>query len=299
MQSGDSQPTTGEAFSGRTAVIAGNGVLPLAVAKVLRDQGRDPFLVVLRGEADQQLYQFDHCEISIVEFARLIRVLKTAEVKNVVLAGGVRYRPQLRDLRIDVPTLRVLPRIFFALGKGDDALLRAFIGLVEGYGFHVIGAHEIVPELLAPKGGALTKKRSDKQEQRNIALAAEAADRLGALDVGQGAVAVGGRVVALEGAEGTDNMLERISQLRRAGSIPKKGGVLVKVMKPDQEERADLPTIGPQTVENAYQAGLYGIVVEAGRSFILDIEEVVKTANQYGMFIETLDRSRFCFRQGK
>lgn len=279
----------GEAFlHGRTAIIAGNGLLPFAVADALREQGKSPFLVLLRGEADERLYQFDHCEISIVEFARLIRSLKAAGIRNIVLAGGVKCRPRLRDLRLDGPTLRALPRIFLALGRGDDALLRAFISLMEGYGFHVIGAHEVVPGLLAPKGVVLTGKRSDRHEQRNIALAAEAARRLGELDVGQGAVAVGGRVVALEGAEGTDSMLERVSRLRREGRIPRKGGVLVKVMKPHQEERADLPAIGPQTVENAHRAGLCGIVVEAGYSFILNMEQVIKTADHHGMFIETI-----------
>jgi len=287
MRFGGSQQA-GEALPSRMAVIAGSGVLPLAVANALRDQGGHPFLVLLRGEADRRLYQFDHCEISAVEFARLIRCLKTAGVSDIVLAGGLQSRPRIQDLRIDIPTLRALPRIFLALGRGDDALLRAFIGLVEGYGFHVVGAHEVVSGLLAPTGGALTRKHSGKREQRNIALAWEAARRLGELDVGQGAVAVGGRVVALEGAEGTDRMLERISWMRQDGSVPQKGGVLVKVMKPDQEERADLPAIGPQTVENAHHAGLYGIVVEAGHSFILDIEQVIKTADRYGMFIETI-----------
>lgn len=287
MQSSDSRQT-GEALSGRTAIIAGNGALPLAVANALRDQGEAPFLIVLRGEADPRLYEFEHCEVSAVEFALLIRSLKAAGIKNVVLAGGVRRRPHWRDLHIDGPTLRAFPRIFFALGKGDDALLRAFIGLVEAYGFHVVGAHDVVPMLLAPPKTVLTRKRPSKQERHNITLAWEAARQLGALDVGQGAVAVGGRVVALEGAEGTDNMLERISQMRKARSIPLQGGVLVKVMKPDQEERTDLPTIGLQTVDNAHRAKLQGIVVEAGHAFILDLEKTIKAANRYGMFIETL-----------
>lgn len=283
MQSGNSQWSRG----GRTAIIAGSGLLPLAVAAVMRDLGHDPFLVILRGEVDQQLYLFDHCEISTVEFSRLIRSLKTARVRNVVLAGGIR-RPQLRHLRIDFHTIMAMLQISFALGRGDDVLLRAFISVLEKYGFRIVGAHEIVPELLSPKGVKLTGKYPDKHEWRNIALAVEAARRLGELDIGQGAVAVGGRVVALEGAEGTDNMLKRVIWMRQDGSIPRKGGVLVKVMKPKQEERADLPTIGPQTVENSHRASLAGIVVEAEHSLILNREQTIKTANQYGMFIETL-----------
>jgi len=282
-------PQTGDdARAGRTAIIAGSGLLPVAVAQSLQVRGQDPFLVILRGEADERLYHFDHCEISVVEFALLIRSMKAAGVRHVVLAGGVRRRPRLRDLHLDGPTLKALPRLFRALGQGDDALLRAFVGLLESYGFHVVGAHAVVPELLAPKDILLTQKRSGQQERNNIDLAAQAARELGALDVGQGAVAVGGRVVALEGAEGTDNMLDRVCQMRQQGLLPPHGGVLVKMMKPKQEERADLPTIGPHTVENAHRAGLQGIVVEAGRSFILEPEKTIEMADQYDMFIETI-----------
>ncbi|RCL00804.1 MAG: hypothetical protein JSC188_000814 [Candidatus Tokpelaia sp. JSC188] len=278
----------GKELYGRTAIIAGNGTLPLTIATVLQNQGKLPFLIILRNESDPKLYAFEHCEISIAEFSMLIRSLKAARISNVVLAGGIRTRPYWRDLCIDSSMFRVLPRIFFSLTKGDDALLRAFIKLVEAYGFRIVGAHEVAPTLLAPKKTILTKKYPNRQEKHNIALAFEAARQLGMLDIGQGAVAVGGRVVALEGAEGTDNMLERIKQMRQVGSIASVGGVLVKVMKPNQEKRADLPTIGPKTVENAYQAKLCGIAVEADYTFILDLEKTIKVADQYGMFIKTL-----------
>jgi len=277
----------GTVLTGRTAVIAGNGRLPVAVANALRDERQNPFLVLLRGEAEKSLYAFEHCEISVVEFARLIRCMQTAGVKNVVLAGGIVSRPHWRDLRFDLPTLKALPRLFWALGKGDDALLRAFIGLVESYGFRVVGAHQIVPVLLAPRGVKLTRKKASKTEMRNIERGLDAARQLGALDVGQGAVAVGGRVVALEGAEGTDNMLKRVVEMRHERRIPQAGGVLVKVMKPTQDERADLPAIGPQTVRNAHQAGLHGIVVEADKSFILEFEKTMELADRYDMFIES------------
>jgi DUF1009 family protein len=120
----------------------------------------------------------------------------------------------------------------------------------------------------------------------------EAALRLGELDVGQGAIAAGGRVVALEGAEGTDQMIERVYALRQAGRIPKRGGVLVKMAKPRQDERADLPAIGVSTVENAARAGLSGIAIEAGRTFILGLGETMAAANEKGLFIETISRNQ-------
>jgi len=231
----------------------------------------------------------------VVEFARLVRALKAADIKNVVLAGGVTQRPLLRDLRLDLPTLKALPRLFGALGKGDDALLRAFINLLESYGFHVVGAHELVGQLLAPENGRLTRARATSVHARDIALGQEAARMLGQLDVGQGVVAVGGRVVAIEGAEGTDAMLERVAGLRQEGRIPPKGGVLVKMMKPTQERRADLPTIGPMTMDKAAEARLAGVAVEAGRSFILDWHETIARANTHHLFITTLQSA--CFDQ--
>ncbi|WP_273792931.1 LpxI family protein [Brucella anthropi] len=279
--------------AGRIAIIAGNGLLPINVAAALEAAGKNPFLVPLRGEADPALYKFEHQEISIVEFAKLVRSMKAAGVERIVLAGGVTSRPQVSDLKFDWPTLRAVPYVLRALGKGDDALLRAFIGLLESLGFKVVGAHEVVPDLLSPSPAqVLTRTAPDTRERRNIELAMEAALRLGDLDVGQGAVAVGGRVVALEGAEGTDQMIERVGALRAAGRIPRHGGVLVKMAKPQQDERADLPTIGVSTVDNASKAGLSGIAVEAGRTFILGFGEAVARANERGLFIETVSRAR-------
>lgn len=279
--------------AGRVAIIAGNGLLPINVAEALETAGKAPFLVPLRGEADPVLYKYEHQEISIVEFAKLVRSMKAAGVERVVLAGGVTSRPHVGDLKFDWPTLRAVPHVLRALGQGDDALLRAFIGLLESFGFKVAGAHDVVPNLLSPSPAQiLTRNAPDVRERHNLELAMESALRLGDLDVGQGAVAIGGRVVALEGAEGTDQMIERVRELRAAGRIPRHGGVLVKMAKPRQDERADLPTIGISTVNNAAQAGLSGIAVEAGRTFILGFGETIAAANDKGLFIETVSREK-------
>ena len=280
-------------LSGRTAIVAGSGILPIAVAKAIEETGEKPFLIPLKGEADPELYAYDHCEISVVQLARLIKALKKANITNVILAGGVKSRPNLADLRPDWTTLSALPKLFRALGQGDDALLKAFISVVEKYGFHVVGAHEVVPQLLAPKGFNLTKKRADEKNWRDIMLAAEAAAILGKLDIGQGAVAVKGRVVAVEGAEGTDNMLRRITEMRNEKRIPLKGGVLVKRAKEQQDERADLPTIGPETIIHAKQCHLDGVAVEAERTFIVSLKETVEQADKCSIFIETFGKSDY------
>ncbi|MCT6872149.1 MAG: UDP-2,3-diacylglucosamine diphosphatase LpxI [Bartonella sp.] len=280
-------------ISGRTAIIAGSGVLPLAVAKAIEDNGEKPFLIPLKGEADSELYRYEHCEISVVQLARLIKALKGAKISNVILAGGVKSRPNLSDLRPDWTTISALPKLFHALGQGDDALLKAFIGVVEKYGFKVVGAHEVVPQLLAPIGFNLTKRRANDKEKRDIMRAAEAAALLGKLDIGQGAIAVRGRVVAVEGAEGTDNMLRRIKEMRAEKRIPLKGGVLVKRAKKQQDERADLPTIGPSTIINAHNCGLDGVAVEADRSFILSLKQTIEEADRCALFIETFGKDDY------
>lgn len=281
----DPKSATQPRFDGRTAIIAGNGALPVAVVSALRASGNNPLVLAIRGEASGELYQGDFTEIEVVELGRVVKLLKNNNIRNVVLAGGVRQRPKLRSIKPDFATLAVVPRFFRTLGQGDDRLLRAVIGVLESYGFRVIGAHQIVPDLLTPSAGQITTAKPDDRDTVNIALAREAALTIGHLDVGQGAVAVGGRVVALEGAEGTDAMLERIEDMRRAGRIPQSGGVLVKCAKPSQDERADLPAIGVDTVINAKRARLSGIAVEAGKTLILDFGTTVETANKLGIFI--------------
>lgn len=274
----------------RTAIIAGNGLLPIVVAEALEKSGNSPFIVCLKGEADESLKRFEHDSISVVEFSRLIRILKQAGAKNVILAGGVTQRPLLSDVRLDWTTLCALPRLFRALGRGDDALLRAFIGVLESHGFNMVGAHQIAPDILAPAATVLTATKPSKIELENIRLAHQAAFMLGKLDVGQGAVAVGGRVVALEGVEGTDNMLLRVQQMRAERRMPQTGGVLVKCAKPIQDERADLPTVGIDTVTNIAAAGLAGIALEAGRTVMLSYRDMIDAADAQGLFIVTIDR---------
>ncbi|GAA5099359.1 LpxI family protein [Bartonella acomydis] len=277
-------------FPGRTAIIAGNGILPISVAQELEKHGQNPFLVLLRDEADPMLCRYEHCILSIIELARLVKVLKAAGVCNIVLAGGVKRRPLFTQFRFDWTTFLALPKLISSLRSGDDALLKAFIRLIESYGFSVIGVHEIVPNLLAPVEFDVTLRRATRKEKKDIFLAVEAAKLLGQLDIGQAAVAINGRVVAVEGAEGTDNMLWRVCEMRKREQIPPKGGVLVKCAKPQQDHRVDLPSIGPATIMNIAKSGLSGIAVEANKSLILSAKTTIEKANQYSLFIETFEK---------
>ncbi len=153
----------------------------------------------------------------------------------------------------------------------------------------MIGVQDIAPDLLATSG-ALGRIKPSADDVADIARAAEAAEALGRLDVGQGAVSIGGRIVALEGVEGTDRMLNRVAELRAEGRISmKRKGVLVKLCKPQQDIRADLPAIGISTVINAEKAGLAGIAVQAGRALVIEREKMLAAANEAGLFVCGID----------
>jgi UDP-2,3-diacylglucosamine hydrolase len=154
------------------------------------------------------------------------------------------------------------PMVLRLLGAGDDRVLRAVAAVFEEFGVRLVSPLEVAPDLAVPQG-LLIGRRPGPKLMADLRLAAEAARRLGDLDIGQGAVAVGGRVVAVEGAEGTDGLLERVAALRRSGRIAPSGGVFVKCMKPGQDPRLDVPAIGAASADTAKAAGLDGVAVEA------------------------------------
>lgn len=279
------------ARKGRLAIVAGGGFLPLYVAEAARAAGENPFILRLKNEADQQWQGFDSAVIGVGDMAGLSSLLKTNAIDRVVLSGGVKRRPAFGEIRVNFKSLLKLPMaVKTLLSGGDDVVLKMVIGLIEAQGCHVIGAHEIAPDLLAETGSIGTVSPS-ADDWRDIARGAEAAEALGRLDVGQGAVAVGGRIVALEGVEGTDAMLERVAHLRAEKRISQhRKGVLVKLCKPQQDVRADLPSIGRSTIENARRAGLAGVAVEAGRALVIEREAVIEAANEAGLFVIGIDR---------
>ena len=273
--------------SDRVAVVAGSGRLPVNVADSLAEAGHRLFIVLIDGETDPgtSLWNYAGERLSIEQFASLVPLLKCHNITHCVLAGGISRRPVWWTIRPNAALLRVLPRALAALAQGDDGLLCILVKTIEESGIKVVGAHQVMPDLLAVEGhmGALAPQEGDWADLQAGLVAAR---MVGSLDVGQAAVVIGGRTIALEGIEGTDLLLERVRELRSNGRIAgRKRGVLVKCAKPNQELRADLPTIGPATVDAAHAAGLAGIGVEAGRSLVLDYCEAVERADKLGLFV--------------
>lgn len=275
-----------DAAIGRLAIVAGSGQLPMRLAEAARDAGHTPFVLPIIGAADQDWSGFAHADLAMADIAAFAAITRRESITHAVLSGGIARRPGLSEFRPTWRLIPAVPRILRALvSGGDDAVLRSVIGLLESEGIKVVGAHEVVPGLLSTEG-PIGSVRPDTADLADITAGARAALELGRLDIGQGAVSVGGRVIALEGLEGTDDMLARVARLRAEGRLPAgRRGVLVKVCKPMQDLRADLPSIGPGTVENASRAGLSGIAVEAGRALVLDREALIAAADRAGIFV--------------
>lgn len=288
-------PSSGKGLpaGSRIAIVAGSGSLPADVAERLDQLGHKPFLIIIRGEADrlERLQRFEHVSIPLEHGDLILPELRAKDIHHLVLAGGIARRPNLWKVRLSWHAIRQLPKLIPAMGRGDDALLRKFIDYVESYGIEIHAPHHIVPGLLAGRG-ILTRTRPTKTDLRDIAAAFAAARAIGALDIGQGAIAIGGRTVALEGVEGTDGLLARLPELRLNGRLAnKKRGVLVKCAKPGQELRVDLPAIGVNTILDAKRGGLAGIGLQAGRSLILDHDDTLRAADENDVFIVGLSEA--------
>lgn len=269
----------------KIAMIAGRGALPLVLAERLAVRGTTPFIVGVTGEHEEWVREYDHVILGWGQFGKLFKALKERGVSQILLVGAF-TRPAIEITKMDWEAIKTLPQILGFMIGGDNTLLSGVIKVFEKRGVEVVAAQNLMPELLAP-AGCLAGRKPNKKAMRNMKLASEATQILGQLDIGQAAVAVGGRVIAVEGIEGTDGMLSRVRDMRTSGRLTENGkhGVLVKAIKPNQDVRVDLPTIGADTVTMAYEAGLAGIAVHAGQSFILNREDAIEAARDKGLFI--------------
>ncbi len=265
--------------SAKLGIVAGGGGLPGRLIAACRECRRDVFVIALEGITDRDgLDGASHAWVHLGALERMIGLLREAAVEEVVLAGPV-PRPSLRTLRLDKRALKRLVGLRPG-ALGDDRLLSLIVDELEGEDFRVVGVDTILTDLLAPEG-AVGALEPDADARVDIAAGVRVARALGALDVGQAVVVQHGVVLGVEAIEGTDALLARCRDLRRDGP----GGVLVKLKKPCQERRADLPTIGPDTVANACAAGLRGIAVEAGNALIVDRTKVAEAADAGGLFV--------------
>jgi DUF1009 family protein len=255
----------------KLAIIAGNGVLPDLLIDACKQQARDVVVLSLNPHL-----QGSH-QITLGKVQALLNILHEEKVEDIVFAGGL-TRPKLWQLRLDwqgIKLLFTLGRSFFA---GDNQLLTSVIQFFEQKSFRVIGAQDLLPELVAP-AGSITEHTPDDYAMRDINYGIEQAHILGKQDKGQAVIIRHQSVLDYENQSGTDAMIKRIA----APNTPT--GVLVKAKKPQQDTRVDLPSIGLDTVEHAHKAGLVGISIEAGNALLLEREAMIERANALGLFI--------------
>jgi len=274
-------------------ILAGGGPFPGRVAAAALVAGGRVFVVGLRGFAEPGVIgPFPHAVIRMGAASEILAQLRAAECSDVVLVGPVR-RPSLMDLRPDAEGARIMARIGRAAFAGDDGLLAAIVRVLGEEGFRVLGAHEVLTEAVGPHG-QMGRIAPDAAAMADIERGAAVVCALGQADVGQGCVVQQGIVLAVEAIEGTDAMLARAAGLARPGP----GGVLVKLVKPGQDRRADLPTIGPATLRAAATAGLRGIAFEAGGTLLTDRVACVTEADAAGLFLLGIDATLGILQRG-
>jgi UDP-2,3-diacylglucosamine hydrolase len=272
------------------AIVCGAGSLPFALADAAARRGRRVVLFALRGWADpQRVAAYPHHWTWMGQFDRFMRLATDEGCRDIAFIGSV-ARPSLWKIRPDLRVLRLMPQIVRLYRGGDDHLQSGIGRLFEQYGFRLVGPREIAPELAMPLG-PLGSRTPDERDRADIARGLALLNATSPYDIGQAVVVAENHVLAVEGPEGTDRMLARVAKLRSNGRIrsPMGTGVLIKAAKIGQDQRIDLPTIGPQTIEGAAAAGLSGIAVVAGSTIVAEPELIAAAADRAKLFVTGVD----------
>ena len=284
----DGTATTTREADGPLGIVAGAGGLPWEAATAIAPR-RPVVVFAIDHEADpvpQLAHGIAAHRFSYGQLGRLRRLALEAKVRDVLLLGTVSTRPDFAAMVPDLETLRLLPRIVRSVVGGDDTIVRNLVAMIEEEGFRVVSVADAVPELLAAPG-PVGRCLPGSAHAADIAMGVQYLEASAPFDVGQGVVVVEGRIVAVEGAEGTDAMLDRVAEVRarRRFRAAKGSGVLVKRAKRGQEMRTDVPVIGAATLAGVVKAGLGGIAIEAGRTIVAERVAVARAADKAGVFV--------------
>lgn len=265
----------------KLGVIAGAGALPGQVIAACRQSGRDFYVLAFEGSADPDV--IGDVPVQWIKMSSLSTALDAARregVADLVLVGKI-PRPSVMELMRDVRSAKFMAKVGTRM-LGDDNILSAVVReLEEAEGFRVVGPETLLENLLSTDG-AYGRVRPSEDDLADIQRGLDVVHQIGRLDIGQAAIVQNGFVIGVEGAEGTDRLIDRCAEFVNP-ALP--GGVLVKAAKPTQDRRIDLPTVGLSTVEHAINAGLRGIAVETGRALVVDREGMVAAADDAGLFL--------------
>jgi DUF1009 family protein len=272
------QSPGGSSPSDRYAVIAGNGRFPFLVLDAARDQGIDPLVVAIKEEASPELRSGSapvHW-LSLGEVSKLLELLTVEGVNRVVLAGQVKHA----QLFSSIPPDGVMRRVLRTMGrKNTDALIGAFVRMLEGRGIRVVDSTLFLKPLL-PAAGTLTRRAPDAAEHADIVYGRAIAKKIAALDIGQTVLVAEHACVAVEAMEGTDATIERAATLSNGRRL-----VVVKVSKPQQDMRFDVPVVGPKTIEVMTRANARVLAVDAGKTLLFERARLIEEADRAAIAI--------------
>lgn len=259
-------------------MIAGNGNFPFILLEQAKRSGLDVVVAAHRGETDRKIEELASATewVRIGQIKKIIKFFRRNNVQQMLFLGGLTKSNLVGNFRPDLCAIRVLSKL---IAQHDDAVLSALADEFERHGFKVVSPAQLLTECVAGEGKVTTRGLSE-QEKKNAQIGWRAAKAIGELDIGQGVVVDQQVVIAVEAVEGTDKMLERVAPYKL------KSGVLVKVLKPSQDLRVDLPSVGPRTIELMRSSNNTALVLEAGGAMIVEPVETIRLANSYGIAIE-------------
>ena len=262
-------------------IIAGGGRFPFLAAESAGKKGLRVIAVAHQGETDPALADSvdEIIWIKLGQLGKLISALKKNKVKKALMAGTITKQKMFSRLRPDLKGLAMISKLAIF---HDDGILRAFADELGKQGIEIISSTVYLPELLAPCG-CLTRRNPSRADREDIKFGWGVAKELGRLDVGQCVVVKRKTVLALEAIDGTDETIQR------GGRIAKKDAIVIKVSKPGQDLRFDVPSVGPGTLQTMFQVNAAVLAIEAGKTLMFDYAEMIEYADKNGMTIVAYD----------
>lgn len=263
------------------AIFAGRGILPKMLIEKCQREGRRFKLFLLESEEYEIDYSaFDPIKMPYGNVGKFLEILKENKIKNLIFIGAVN-KPNFSNIKVDKKGAILLAKIVTSKILGDDAVLRTVISFFEKEGLKIVKIDEFLDDIVVKKS-TLTKLQPTSQNLADIDLARKAIRAMSQFDIGQSVVVAQKQIIAVEAIEGTDEMIKRCGELNVSFT---KDAILVKMKKTGQSGKADLPTIGINTIKNCKASGICGIAIQAGVTLVIDKDMVIKLADDLGIFL--------------
>lgn len=266
------------------AIFAGRGSLPMMLIDDCQKKGRKFSVFLLEGEKYEVDYSaFSPVKLCYGEIEKFLAAVRKDQIKNLIFIGGV-TKPNFSSLKVDKKGAVLLAKILANKILGDDAVLRSVINFFEKEGLNILRIDQLLDCVVSIKS-TLTKLKPTRENLEDIDLGVKAIKSFSNFDVGQSLVVAQKQIIAVEALEGTDEMIKRCKNLQVDYS---QKAVLLKMKKRKQSMKADMPTIGVETIKNCFESGICGIAIQASSTLVLEKDEVIKKADELGLFLTVI-----------